>query len=188
MIASNRMLALCAALVVGVTPLYASIDKPEAVQVPPPPPGKTEVVFFREGGFSGSAISCAVKEGKDKISSLPPGRFFILVTNPGEHDYSSTSSSDNGVHLNLKEGEVRYVRCSIKVGFWAGKGSLDLAKEEEFSSKRWKSVDPTRIGPNVLTDAQIRGAKASDAAGTPAEEAKGAAQPDPTPAPAQPNR
>lgn len=145
-------------------PAAASITKPESVQVPPPPPGKAQVVFFRSGGFVGSAISCAVKDEGNKISSLPPQRFIIYLVEPGKHTYSTASSSAEGVSLSLKAGEVRYVQCTIKAGFWAGKASLDLATEEQFTSKLWKSVDPANVhSSSVLTDDQIKAANAAAA-------------------------
>lgn len=154
---------LCALLLQAATPALASMAKPEAVTVPPPPAGKAQVVFFRTGGYAGSAISCAVKEGDAKISSLPPGRFFILVAEPGKHTYVAESSSVDGVYLTLKAGEVQYVRCGVREGLWAGKGALDVARPEEFTSKLWKSVDPSRITPSVLTDKQIADANAAAA-------------------------
>ena len=145
-------------------------------------------MFFRAGGFVGSAISCAVNEGETKISSLPPGRFFILVADPGKHTYSSTSSSSNGVYLTLKEGETHYVRCTVIAGFWAGKGSLDVSKEEEFTSKLWKSVDPARITGNVLTDEQIKAANAAQAEAARATPPAASAAPQAEAAPATPQQ
>ncbi|EGD58799.1 putative lipoprotein [Novosphingobium nitrogenifigens DSM 19370] len=163
-----RLVQLAATLALFSTPALASVDKPEAITVPAAPAGKAEVVFFRAGGFAGSAVSCAVKEGKTKISSLPPGRFFIMVAEPGKHTYNSSSSSDEGIFLTLKPGDVQYVRCTIHAGFWAGKGSLDLAKEDEFTSKLWKTVEPSRItGGTVLSDEQIKAANAAQTASTP---------------------
>jgi len=171
MFVGRRVFPLCVSLFLAATPAFASFDKPESVTVPPPPPGKAEVVFFRAGGFAGSAISCAVREGDTKISSLPPGRFFIMVAEPGKHTYASTSSSSDGVYLTLNAGEIHYVRCSIHTGFWAGKGSLDVAKDEEFTSKLWKSVDPSRISPSVLTDEQIKAANSPQASAPPSPSA-----------------
>ena len=161
---SYRSIPLAVTLFLANAPAFASVDKPESITVPSPTAGKAEIVFFRANGFVGSAISCAVREGNTKISSLPPGRFFIMVADPGKHTYSSTSSSDNGINLTLNEGEIRYVRCTILPGFWAGKGSLDVAKDEDFTTKLWKSVDPTRISANVLTDEQIRADNAAQQA------------------------
>ena len=168
MLTNRRFIPLTLSLFLAATPALASVDKPESVTVPAPPAGKAEVVFFRAGGYYGSAISCAAREGDTKISSLPPGRYFIMVAEPGKHTYASSSSSDEGVYLTLNAGEVHYVRCSIHPGFWAGKGSLDVAKDEEFTSKLWKSVDPTRIySTSVLTEAQIKVANLAQANAAP---------------------
>lgn len=139
-------------------PAAASDDLKEIVEVPAPPQGKAQVVFFRPGGFGGSAISCAVSENGAKISSLPPARFFILVAEPGRHIYSAASESKDEVAYNLKEGQTVYVKCGIQAGFLVGRPRLENADELEFSTKTWKSVTEDRISANVLTDAQIKAA------------------------------
>ncbi len=140
------------------SPAYASVSEKEPVTVPAPPPGKAEVVFFRPSTFEGSAISCAVSENGTKVSSLPPARFFIVVADAGRHTYSVASEASDSIFLNLSPGQIAYAKCHVSLGIFAGRPKLDVAQEEEFTSKTWKSVDPSRIGPNVLTDEQIRAA------------------------------
>lgn len=160
-------------------PALASDTTPEQIVVPAPPPGKAEVVFFRQAGFVGSAISCAPQDNGVKVGSLPPGRFAILVTEPGHHTLSGGGNVTDGVVLNLKPDTISYVSCTIKVGFWAGQPVFTVAHEEDFSTKLWKSVEKSRLGPNALNDDQIKAALAAQAA-----PATAAATPPTTPAPA----
>jgi len=182
-----------AALASFATPVLASETTPEQVVIPNPPAGKAEVVFFRHPGFAGSAISCAPQENGSKISSLPPGRYAVLVTDPGPHAYSGGDNVKDGVALNLKPGSITYVQCAVRVGFWAGLPVFTVAHEEDFSTKLWKSLEKSRSGPNVLTEVQLKAALAEQAAVPPAAPtptgapvaAQTAAAPA-TPAPAQP--
>ncbi len=167
-------------LVMSAVPALASPETPEQVIVPSPPPGKSQVVFFRDGGYAGSAISCAVSEGKTKISSLPPRRFFILVTDPGRHTYSVSSDAKDEIFFDLKPGQTNFAKCHIEVGFWVGRPKLEVVEEVMFTSKTWKSVEKDRIGPNVLTDEQIKAAVAQQSA--PAAEPASAPAPAPAPA------
>ena len=133
------------------------------VVVPAPPPGQAEVVFFRMTGFRGSAISCAIHEKGEKIASLPPGRFFVLVSDPGTHTFTTASSGeDHGIFFDLKPGDIKYVGCNIVPGFWAGKADLEIPiRDDAFGTKLWKNVTPDRIiSKNVLTPAQLAAAAA----------------------------
>jgi len=146
-------------------PALASESTPEPVIVPAPAAGKGQVVFFRKSGFAGSAISCAVAENGTKISSLPPGRFFILSTEAGHHTFSVSSDAKDEVFFDVKPGQTKYVSCHVEVGFWVGRPKLEAVLEEtmieqQFSTKPWKMVEKARMGPGVMTDDQIKAALA----------------------------
>ncbi len=155
--------ALLTSMAISV-PALASETTPEQVVIPNPPAGHAEVVFFRRAGFAGSAISCAPSEAGKKISSLPPGRFSILVTTPGPHVYAGGSNVKDGVALNLKADSVTYVQCTIRVGFWAGLPVFEIKHDDDFSTKLWKSLSKEQLGPDILTDEQIKTALAAQAA------------------------
>jgi hypothetical protein len=178
-----RAAALVLPMVITAAPALASPDQPEPVTVPTPPPGKAQIVFFRDGGYAGSAISCAVSENGTKLSSLPPRRFFILVADPGKHTYSVSSEAKDEIFFDLKPGQTTFVKCHVEMGFFAGHPKLDVAEELQFTTKTWKSVEKSRMGPNVLTDEQIKLALATQAA--PAPDGSPPAPPAP-PAPAAP--
>ncbi len=161
-------IAISSVLFVGVVPASASVTAPEPVTVPAPPAGKAEIVFFRPSGFAGSAISCAVSENGAKLSSLPPGRFTVILADTGRHTYSVSSEATDQVFFDLKSGDVKYVKCTVQMGFWVGRPKLDVAIQDEFTTKTWKSVDPSRMGSSALTDAQLQAANAAQANAAPA--------------------
>lgn len=167
--------SLAVAGMLAATPALASPDKAELVTLPAPPAGKAQMVFFRKGGFAGSAISCAVSEAGTKISSLPPARFFVVVTEPGKHTYTVSSEAKDELYMDLKAGETQYAKCNIAMGFMAGRPKLEVAQPAEFTSKMWKSVDKDRMSANVLTDEQIKAALDAQAAASAAPAAPPAA-------------
>lgn len=82
------VVAACAAPSV----LAAEKPAPVPVVVPAPPAGKGQIIVYRQGGL-GPLISCAVKENGAQVSRLPPGHYFVEVTEPGKHSYSVSSEA-----------------------------------------------------------------------------------------------
>lgn len=105
---------------------------------PPPPSGKGQIVFFRKGGFVGSAISCAVHENGAKVSSLPPGRYFVHAADPGIHNYSVKSEATDTLRLEVETGETYFAQCSIGMGVFAGRPNLSPATDQDFAARAAK--------------------------------------------------
>ncbi len=125
----------------------------DAIVIPAPPKGKGEVVFFRSGTFIGGGISCAVSEGGKKVSSLPPGEYFIAVADPGKHSYAVSSEVTNSLNLEVEADEVQYADCHVKMGILAGRPVLAPATVEAFtaqSHKGLKMVSASRMGEGAL--------------------------------------
>lgn len=136
-------IALCAIL--SSTPSLA--ENATTQVVPAPPAGKGEVVFFRSGTLIGGAISCAVHENGAKVSSLPPGHYFVLAAEPGKHAYSVKSEATDTLNVQVESGEVQYVSCHVKMGIVAGRPVLGPASEADFKAKSLKEVDASKIAP-----------------------------------------
>ena len=150
---SKRMtigaVAMLAAATVSV-PAFAA-DKVEktdaaAITLPAPPAGKGQVVFFRKGGFQGSAINCTVHEAGAKISSLGGGRYFVLTAEPGRHEYSVKSESTDALALEVEPDETQFVSCNIKMGLMVGRPDIKPSSEAEFrAAKKLGPVDADDI-------------------------------------------
>lgn len=119
----------------AAAPVLAADPKPapEPKVVAPPPAGKGQVVFFRQGGI-GPLISCAVKENAARISRLPPGQYFVQVAEPGKHSYSVSSESTDTLPVEVEADETQYVRCTITFGIFAGRPNLSPATKEMFDA------------------------------------------------------
>lgn len=100
--------------------------------VPAPPKGKGQVVFFRKGGFVGSAISCAVHENGAKLTRLPPGKYHVHVAEPGIHEYSVRSEATDTLRLEVEPDETYFAQCTITMGIMAGRPNLSPTDQATF--------------------------------------------------------
>ncbi len=132
------------------SPASADSSVPAATEIPVPPAGKGEVVFFRSGTFIGSAISCAVSENGQKVSSLPPGDYFIAVAEPGKHTYLVSSEATDRLTVQVEADEIQYASCHIKMGIMAGRPALAPESEAAFKAKKYKLVAAAKMGEGAL--------------------------------------
>ncbi|WP_298171811.1 DUF2846 domain-containing protein [Novosphingobium sp.] len=138
-------------------------DKPP-VRIPAPPAGKGQIVFYRTGTIMGAAMGCAVNEGGQKISSLGSGRYFILVTDPGRHEYTVKSEAKDVLALEVEADETQYAMCRIKMGVMAGRPDLRPSTAEEFTkagTNRMVDADDMGPAPGALRADQVEAALAA---------------------------
>jgi len=155
----------------GLTLLAAFALAPSAfagdkapVRIPAPPTGKGQIVFYRTGTIMGAAMGCAVNEKGQKISSLGSGRYFILVTEPGRHEYTVKSEAKDVLALEVEADETQYAMCRIKMGIMAGRPDLRPATEAEFSkagTDRLVEADDMGPGPGALRPEEVAAALAA---------------------------
>jgi len=155
----------------GLTLLAAFALAPSAfagdkapVRIPAPPTGKGQIVFYRTGTIMGAAMGCAVNEKGQKISSLGSGRYFILVTEPGRHEYTVKSEAKDVLALEVEADETQYAMCRIKMGVMAGRPDLRPATEAEFSkagTDRLVEADDMGPGPGALRPEEVAAALAA---------------------------
>jgi len=165
------------ALSLAAVPLgSAAVAGPPAtpIAIPAPPTGKGQVVFFRNSAM-GLAISCAVNEGGTKVSSLPPGQYFVLVADPGKHSYTVSSEAKDVLTLEVEPDETQFAICKIKMGIIAGRPTLTPATEAIFREHGYKLVKDEKIGPMVRhADGSWGGGTATASAASPAAPADAA--------------
>jgi len=109
-----------------------------APQIAPPPAGMGQVVFYRPSSMGG-LVSCRVNEAEKVLNRLPPGKYFVLQTTPGVHEYSVHSESKDVVRVNVEDGETQYARCNISMGFLVGRPNLSTQDRADFD-KRGKKL------------------------------------------------
>lgn len=177
----HRIIAL--ALVAGALAVPASVsakDKEEAAEVeengavpaaqifiPAPPAGKGQVVFYRKGGLGGSAVACSVHENGQKVSSLGGGKYFIMVADPGKHEFTVKTEAKDALTLEVEPDETQFVQCKIKMGIIVGRPDIRPSTEAEFRGmKKFKLVDDDDMGPGpgALRSTDLAALKAAPAA------------------------
>lgn len=103
--------------------------------VPAPAPGKAQIVVFREGGYKGGPISCAIRENGEKLTSLPPHRYVVIPLAPGQHSLSVKSEKTNTLTADFKDGETRYAECTIDSGIIVSRPHLRESTREAFMAE-----------------------------------------------------
>jgi hypothetical protein len=161
-------LALVALMSAAASPAAAGEKEDAAnIQLPAPPPGKGQVVFFRKGGLSGSAVACSVHENGAKVSSLGGGRYFVMATEPGRHEFSVKTEATDVLALEVEADETQFASCKIKMGMMVGRPDIKPATEQEFrAAKSLKMVDADDMGPapGALRPEEVAAALAANAA------------------------
>ena len=136
--ASLALAVAAPAAMVAVAPAVAAQDSEEGYQIPTPPEGMGQIIFYRTGGLGGAALGCGVFNAgeEEKLSSLGSGRYFVLHSEPGERNFTVKSlETKDALTLEVEEGETQFVRCKIKTGFFSGRANISPSSEKEFRRK-----------------------------------------------------
>lgn len=169
----SKMFAAVAVLsLIAGTPALAAGDVPAPVAIPAPPLGKGQIVFFRSGTIVGSAMGCSVNEKGQKISSLGAGKYFIMVADPGRHEFAVQSEAKDVLALEVESDKTQYAACKIKMGIMAGRPDIRPATEAEFRAQKTPKmvdVDDMGPGPGALRPEQVAAALAVPALAAPAQ-------------------
>jgi hypothetical protein len=131
--------------------IQAVFGQPQAsqgwIQVPPPPRGMGQVVFFREKSLSGFGQWFNVRENGQALGKLANGAYFVVVLPPGQHSFSASSEPEFKDHLTLKidPGETYYVEGLMTHGVVIGVADLtpsDKARFDALSGKLEAATPP----------------------------------------------
>ncbi|WP_310497017.1 DUF2846 domain-containing protein [Sandarakinorhabdus sp.] len=128
--------------------------RPAPATLPAPAEGQGQVLFWRSGTVVGGGMGCGVNIGKERISALGAGHYFILPLPPGAHQFNAKSEAKDVLNVEVKPGETSYVKCTIKMGIMVGRPNLSPSTAEEYEKKRGdlKYVDSDDIGAKVMPD------------------------------------
>jgi Protein of unknown function (DUF2846) len=120
----------------------------------PPPAGKGQVVFWRPGTIVGAAIRCTVREEGAMVGRLGPGKYFVLVREPGLHKFTTKTEATDDLSLEVEADETTYVKCKIGAGIAAGRPNLSPSTKEDFGKKaaKMKLQDQTDMASDIAED------------------------------------
>lgn len=160
----SAICGLAAAVALAVPTAQATDQAPAAtpapvVEIPAPPPGMSNIVFFRPSAM-GMAISCNIRENGKMLGTTNNGRYWVLTTTPGPHKFTTKSEATDEINIEAEADETQYVKCKIGMGFMAGRPNLSPSTKEEFDSKagKIKLADPEKMAHAIAADDAKRAA------------------------------
>ena len=116
---------------------------------------KIVVNVYRYKAFTGSALEPPFLVDGVKLAQIDNGTWFKVRLDPGKHTFQS-NDKQAGIELELKAGEVYYIRMELAEGFWKGKGRLLLVPKEQgaFEIQKLKPLKKEKIldTSKVFTD------------------------------------
>jgi hypothetical protein len=119
---------------------------PGSIEIAPPPPGKGQVVFFRKYGILSTGQWFKVRENGVALGKLSNGAYFVQVTEPGSHTYTSTFEPELKDHLTLEiaPGQTYYVEGTTSKALLVGAADLAPSDRVEFNrdSRHLKPAAP----------------------------------------------
>jgi hypothetical protein len=106
------------------------------IEVPPPPRGMGQVVFFRAKSVAGFGQWFNVRENGQALGKLTNGAYFVVVLPPGRHSFSASSEPEFKDHLTLKvdPGETYYVQGLMTHGVVIGVADLTPSDKARFDA------------------------------------------------------
>jgi len=99
-------------------------------QVPQPEEGKAMVVFYRKNKMTGAALKFNVQDSERTYGELKNGDAIYASVDPGEHTFYSKVFREDAITLNVEEGQVYYVKATMRVGYYAGRPKFDQVDEK----------------------------------------------------------
>ncbi len=147
-----------------------------SIQIPPPPPGKGLVVFFRPKSVMGTGQWFNVRENGAALGKLTNGSYFVQVTEPGVHTYTASVEPEFKDHLKLEidAGETYFVAGGLTKGVIIGAADLTPSDRASFN----------KAAKDLAAAAAPGAEKAASAAPSPQAPPEAAApSPAPNPAP-----
>ena len=81
--------------------------------------------------FSGGAIKFSIKDSEKSYGQLTNGSTIHVNVEPGEHTFFSQVISSDAISVVVEEGEVYYVRATVKTGAIAARPKFSQVSEKK---------------------------------------------------------
>jgi len=104
-------------------------------------PGLTRIYFYRVDTMAGVGFQLNISIDGVPIGSMLPGGYFYEDKPPGSYEISTTRlGQKDSTKITVKQGETRYIRFDLVIGFFGGHliptpVSTELGKSEIANSK-----------------------------------------------------
>ena len=91
---------------------------------------KATVYIYRYKQFIGSRAKPSVYCDETQLAKIENGRFFVAKLDPGVHTFRA-NDKQSGVELDMKAGQVYYIRVEIIDSFFKQYGRVVLTAPEQ---------------------------------------------------------
>jgi hypothetical protein len=92
------------------------------------PNDKGLVYIYRPSSFIGSGVSYDVKVGETPVTTLHNGGYYPYFSEPGEVEFRAKTESKSSVTLDIKPGQIYYIKGTVGVGFVVGRPHLMIVE------------------------------------------------------------
>jgi hypothetical protein len=125
-------------------PRFAEVSK----TFPALSPGQGRVYVYRKAVL-GAAVQPQVKLNGEAVGRAVPKGFFYVDRAPGEYKISTTTEVERSLSMLLGDGETRYVRLGISLGFFVGHVYPELVEDRvgEKEIQKCSYTGPTNCKP-----------------------------------------
>ena len=119
------------------------------VELPAPPAGKGQVVFYRKPMVSLVPFNWIAREGKMEICKMVAGTYCVAIVDPGTHTYEVHSEAKDDLTLEVDAGETYYVVGGISMGVIVNHPKISPAQKIDFDalSAKLKPLPPIAATP-----------------------------------------
>jgi hypothetical protein len=136
-----------------------------SIQIPPPPAGQGQVVFFRSKSILGTGQWFNVREGGQALGKLTNGAYFVQTVAPGLHTYTAKTEPEFNDRLKIQvdPGETYFVEGMLTKGVIIGAADLAPSNRAAFN-KAAKTLKPAAQADADTPPAAAQSAPAAPAA------------------------
>ena len=130
---------------------YSKADEQTGlIDIPPPPPGQGQVVFFRAKSLLGTGQWFKVRENGQSLGKLSNGAYFIQAEAPGTHTYTATEEPElkDRLRLEIDAGETYYVEGGLAKGVVVGAAFLSPSDRTAFD----KAAENLKLAASTLDE------------------------------------
>jgi hypothetical protein len=117
-----------------------------SIEIPPPPAGAGQVIFFRKKSLLGTGQWFNVREDGKALGKLANGAYFVRIAEPGAHTYTATEEPEfkDRLKLEIDPGETYFVEGTLTKGVVIGAADMSPSDRATFdkASKDLKLAQP----------------------------------------------
>jgi hypothetical protein len=128
------VLAIAAPATLAHAEAGAATPAKTPVQLPDPPPGKGQVVFYRKSMVSLIPFNWIAREGNTEICEMVAGTYCVATVDPGKHTYEVHSEVTNRLTLEVDAGETYYVIGGISMGLIVNHPNISPTPKAQFDA------------------------------------------------------